>query len=336
MELLTQHVEDVIVSIELDDQAVTATLQACVRCGHRAFRIPRSHSRHTPQADPQDLSALFIHEARMALLTRIAQSPEGAFALLHCSMCHCPALLECELLLSAAVASRRHCFAAGQLPVPLRVAARDRRARQLGRHVLDRPRPLPAPACVLAAFGRGHRRNVARADTERHVPGTGDKPLQQGAVAASESDRRLLPLQIVDFVLNRLPIINRVLDDAVRSIPPSTATADAGTITQLLLTEADLEPLRHAMRRSSYGYSAKLGSDEPTILVFHRLLTSIFFHLRPHEDNMRDRLANFATRLHTKQGLLLKKVFPPLRLPVRYAVGPHAPTACLPSFHPVL
>jgi hypothetical protein len=92
MELLTQHVEDVIVSIELEDQAVTATLQACVRCGHRAFRTPRSHSRHTPQADPQDLSALFIHEARMALLTRIAQSLEGAFALLHCSMCHCPAI----------------------------------------------------------------------------------------------------------------------------------------------------------------------------------------------------------------------------------------------------
>lgn len=40
------------------------------------------------QTDPQDFTALFIHEARMALLTRIAQSPDGAFALLHCSVYH--------------------------------------------------------------------------------------------------------------------------------------------------------------------------------------------------------------------------------------------------------
>lgn len=60
-----------------------------------------------------------------------------------------------------------------------------------------------------------------------------------------------------------------------------------------------------------------------------RLLTSIFYHLRPHESHMRDRLANFATRLHTKQALLLKKVCPVTIGRVR--VWPHNERAQLPA-----
>ena len=50
--------------------------------------------------------------------------------------------------------------------------------------------------------------------------------------------------QVLDFVLYRMDVIHKILEDAPRTVPESSVQPTAEEVVQLRLTENDLEPLR--------------------------------------------------------------------------------------------